>query len=262
MEWIYWQTARNASRPGSPVERLNLLATEVFSEWHIEGAVVLVPVLWFFWRRWQRRAGVVFDAPPSPLRRAAAKVVDVLIAVGLLLLGVNTVMLFEGLMSRAAQPLDEELTALLLIASSLPAWAYLLLGDAIQVRHRRSVGKILFDLRPVLRDPAAGDALGIGVCLRRHAAFVLVAVLPVLLTVVMIYEDMEFDGLRGLQLVAMVGGSLWLLVLRRRSVGDRWAGTEVIDSDSAASKARDLPPRYLRPAEPPATPTGPALAPG
>ncbi len=249
MEWIYWQTARNASRPGSPVERLNLVATEMFSEWHIEGAMVLVPIGWFFWRRWQRRRGATFDAAPSPLRRAAAKVVDVLIAVSLLLLGVNAVMLFEGLMARADQALHEDLTFVLLIASSLPAWAYLLLGDAIQVRYRRSVGKIMFDLRPVLRDTAAGGALGVKVCLRRHAALLLVSVLPILVTVAVIYDNMDFNGLRVLQFLIIVGGSLWLLALRRRSLGDRWAGTEVIDSDSTASRARDLPPRYLRPAE-------------
>lgn len=216
---------------------------------------LLMLLAWPLWKalRWrQRRSGASFDAPAQPWRRAAAALFDgafagvMFGAVTLLASSIFDELLFRGLMP--FEWIDGMLWVSIGIGAAV-AVAYLLLCDAVLIRHSRSLGKIAFDLRPVAVDRRS--RIGARLSAKRNAlatvTLVLVAFAVVLAMVAPGAASAEYQP-HGLVIFAvfllLTAGYHW----RPQSFGDRWSGTRVVDADSRASAEADALPRYLPPA--------------
>ena len=119
------------------------------------------------------------------------------------------------------------------------AIAYLLLRDAVKYRFYRSIGKILFSLRPVLTGPDQG-AVTLKVSAKRNALLLLaVAMLP--LTVILIFIS-PLLALGCLLLILGFFAAEFALSASKdgRTLHDRLAKTTVIDIRSDEAKATDL----------------------
>ena len=195
-------------------------------------------------RRWrQRRLGQPITAPPHPLRRALANLLDGMVAFGLmwavLALGDVLAAMLATVSDRAASG-AQWLAAVLMVLLPLGC---VLLGDRLHLRHHRSVGKIAFDLRP-LRD-GGGDMSAIDSVRRNTLLAVGVFVVALLLGLWSPDNaDLVSNGLAYGALMAVL--VLPNMLLRRRSWADRWSNTHVVDADSEESLATDRPARYCR----------------
>ena len=214
---------------------------------------VLVMLAWPVWRVrrwWQRRRGESIPPTPSAMRRAASAAMDsgiafcVSFAVGAWTYGVFM-----------ATVVDHDVAIpVAIIAGIVSGSAYLLFCDAIRFRYRRSLGKIAFNLRPV-RDAAPGaGVIGRTVSAKRNAP--LVVATGAIGLAFSHWTKTWMDGLSGLpgefvwQLVLFVLALLavfWLpiILLRARTLGDRWSHTHAIDADSAESLTIDVLPGYM-----------------
>jgi hypothetical protein len=139
----------------------------------------------------------------------------------------------------------------------LVALCYLLLCDSILLRHRRSLGKVAFDLRPVHAAGAVATAqrgqIGWRDSMRRNWGLVGSAFLLVLLMLWLddLYYSVPYvmaDRWR-VALMAAVGFLvvMWLpaQVARRLGWHNRPSGVQVIDADSEESRRIDAPARYV-----------------
>lgn len=218
------------------------------------GPSLLILVSWPAWGAWRqrlRRRGTAIAARPGALRRALAAVIDSGIAlVASLAVGhASREIFFSGWMYGVHMPyglIDWGSVLLGVVAGC----SYLLFGDALQLRHQRSLGKIAFHLRPVR--VGAGGAAGhitLSVALRRGAIMALF-VSPLMLLVLLGVTTYDNGFLRELAAYFVFPLLLlyWLpMALMRdgRTWSDRWSGTSVIDAESDGSFRVDAPPRYL-----------------
>lgn len=213
---------------------------------------LLMLLAWPVWKllRWQqRRRGASFDTPAQPWRRAAAALFDGAFAG--VLFGAVTLLassIFDELLFRGLLPF-EWIDAMLGVAvgiGAVVAIAYLLLCDAVLIRHSRSLGKIAFDLRPVPLERAGRiDALR---SFKRNA---LATMSLVLVAFAVVQAVVAPDAAAATyQPHGLVIFAVFLLLTagyhgRPQSFGDRWSATRVVDADSRASAEADALPRYL-----------------
>ncbi|MGD8938996.1 MAG: RDD family protein [Gammaproteobacteria bacterium] len=245
-EWIYWRVAKNASRPESKFAALwNEVGDTVLTYgWAL--LVLLLSPAWWLWRRWRRHRGAMFPTQPSLLRRTAATIIDGSICFGIMFL-----------------PVFAE--SVPVIVAILAALAYLLFRDAIRFKYSRSIGKILFELRPVRNVADDRGAISLGTSAKRNAPFIVWAILaPFLVGWEMLFiipslgeqpdETLIGTIAVGLLLLVMLVPLLWYLFKGRRTLGDIWSGTQVIDADSEESLRVELPTRFIQPNPAPTTP--------
>ena len=208
--------------------------------------VIAILLIWPAWEglRWvQRRLGlrVRTRLRANPVRRLLAGVADLLIALALGAAAGGLVGSAVWLAVAAVQGsfLGAAETAgflLGLMAVNLGAGGYLLFRDAIRYRFRRSFGKILFNLRPVVIDARAPVTLKVSA--KRNALLAL----P-FLSIGVLYVVPFLSLLGGLLLVLfvlLIPAELILTAIREgRTIHDRMGGTRVIDIRSGDAKAFD-----------------------
>jgi uncharacterized RDD family membrane protein YckC len=249
LTWLYWQVAKNASRPATMLDRLKGQLRDASNLW-VEAMLMLVPVAWWAWRRLRPRLrpGKPVPSRPWPLRRSAAALTDCLVAAGVLALGIYmTSQIIDTLnLGKIDMPMPVQYGLAVLLAA--PGLAYLLFADAINLRHERSFGKLLFGLRPVRDEGPEAGHIGLRLSAKRN----LLLLLPFLVVLVSVIAAIggEFGGMRFMLALLLALMTVWFWLLRHRSVGDRWSRTHVIDADSLESRAIDTPPRYRRAAPP------------
>ena len=207
---------------------------------------LMILLSWPAWRlrRWQqRRLRQPIDARPHPLRRALANLMDGMVAFGAMWV---VVLLGEALASMLSTVSDAASDVAQVVAAVLMALVplgYVLLADRLHFKHHRSVGKIVFDLRP-LRD--AGGELGVVDCVRRNTLLAVGVFVVALLLGLWSPDDADLvsNGLAYGALMAVL--VLPNMLLRGRSWADRWSNTHVVDADSEESLATDRPARYCK----------------
>jgi hypothetical protein len=296
VSWVYQRMNEVASEPESRLAALKsyLRGKSPSDIWQAFGymawsSLVLMGLLgWKFWRWGQRRSGKPIVPALRALRRAMASLFDLVIGSGFfILLGTITelIVVTMGFTSGIAEFAP-------FTVACLSALAYLLFCDAIRFKYCRSIGKILFDLRPVRDSAEDRSVIGLGISVKRNAPFIValplgwVLVMPLYwlvslwapigiiyfaLMVVAFWLFYAFDGVRNASdrwfgarwskwlfrpLLALLFPPSWFLFKGSRTVGDRWSGTQVIDADSEESLGIELPPRYIRPEPAQAQPEG------
>jgi hypothetical protein len=147
-------------------------------QWIVDFAgVLLMLIVWPLWsatRWWQRSRGVSMPSKPNAFQRAMASLFDLSIGLGMgLLLGAMTYTTLEKI--GWFLPDDRPLVAL--GVAGLSALAYLLFCDTIRFKYCRSIGKILFDLRPVRNVAEDRSVIGLGTSAKRNAPFILALLL-------------------------------------------------------------------------------------
>ena len=130
----------------------------------------------------------------------------------------------------------------------LPALAYLLCRDAIRLRFRRSIGKAMFDLRPLATGVADPGAMPLRALIERNSPWLAVAILVLLFAR---YGQEDRGGYLpattsvGYGLLLGAGLAILLLLANvafgwfkgRATLIDNWSKTRVIDADCAESLA-------------------------
>ena len=110
---------------------------------------------------------------------------------------------------------------------------YVLCRDYLRLRYRRSIGKVLFDLRPFSVRDTVPRPMGVWSSVRRN-------IVPPLF--LLLLTSSWLLGLFALLVipVLLIGGAVylsWTWVKKRESLGSRWSMTRVLDSDSAEALA-------------------------
>ena len=268
--WVYERMVVQARQRGS-----SDLAVQEFKDHAQFASAALALLSWPLWKllRWRRRrSGQPAAVRPAALRRAFAALFDIAIATSIF---VAAALLLEDAM-RSLSMAERDLVAI--PVGGLLGIAYLLLCDALALKYRRSIGKIVFDLRAVRLGGEHRAAIGPTVSAKRNALWAVAQPL-VLAAVVLVFDGIgrEFrdwalvffvvvplalpwllyalPGLRDAaerRIGARVAAALrlatrWLVGDDGRTIGDRWSRTQVIDADSEESLRADVPERYLRP---------------
>ena len=215
--------------------------------------------LWRLRRFFQHRSGKPIRSRPNPMRRAVATVVDLAIAAGI---GVLIGIFAQAAVGIGASLLKSEdrlewLNAAGIISGMLAAAAYLLCRDAIRLRFRRSIGKALFDLRPLVADAANPRAMTVRASMKRNAhlpGIVVVMVLLVWFDVIMIMRYRLHDVFTAILNIILCSrrSSHWWISLAAGSRMGRPSPT----SGRRRGSSMQIPPkrwrsaRELEPAEP------------
>jgi len=241
--WVYARLARHASQPASAVERISGLVQDG-SHFMFEITLLALPLAWAAWRSLRRRWGRSVPLRPRAPVLALAELFDMLIGALLMMAGIS---IGNALLSIGA--LDGGWGYGLALAACGPGLAYLLLCDALHLRYRRSIGKILFglQLQPVDADPTR--TLGAWTSVQRHLLLLPLALLVAML-VFTAAANADFSVLRFMLGVSWVVLTVWLLLLKGRGIGARWSRTLTVDVDSPLARARSGPARYLPDAVP------------
>jgi hypothetical protein len=132
-------------------------------------------------RLWRRARSEAIQKPPNPFVRLFADIVDIVAAS---LLGSLVARAFIALSGIAGLWVNREISdtawginhVVGILAFMGGTGAYLLFCDAIKFTHRRSIGKIMCRIIPVIMSPDRG-AVTIRVSAKRHSAWVLACVL-------------------------------------------------------------------------------------
>jgi hypothetical protein len=219
------------------------------------GWLVGIFMLWPLWRLWrlvQRRLGRPVRATPHPMRCTVATLFDVAIAVGVGVVAgslVASAVAIAGLLFTSADRFSRIPDAAGFYGGLVAAIGYILGRDAIRLRFRRSIGKALFDLRPLRIGAAAPAAMTVRASVARHTTWLVVCVLFLLFTRYggnARQGDMAISlGVAGNALV--VGFAAMMIVLfldvtyswfrgRDTFIG-KWSKTRVIDAHSAEAQA-------------------------
>ena len=237
---FYRNLCEAALRPDSQLVEVGSGLRRLVSDYALNLLALLSWPAWRAWRWWQKRQNLPIAATPHPLRRALANMLDGALAFTLLWTVAKLSVAVTDLLPATwvlAGSLATTLATVLVIALPL---GYLLLGDTLHFKHRRSIGKIAFDLRP-LRD--SGQELRPVDALRRNALLAAGAcALAVLLSQWTPDLGLASDALVYLGLMALL--MLPNMLMHHRSWPDRWSHTHVVDADSAVSLAVDRPARY------------------
>src|SRR5207237_4319274 len=106
----------------------------------------------------QRSLGLPIRSKPDPFRRAVAALVDLAIATGI---GVLAGLFVDSVVGIGASVLNSQadLSAVGVLFGIAAGTVYYLCRDAIRLKFRRSIGKALFDLRPLMADSADPGAV-------------------------------------------------------------------------------------------------------
>ncbi len=219
-------------------------------------SLVLVGLIWLAWQWNQRREGPVWErrrlrkkaeikAKPNPIWRGLAGMTDLCIAGALgWLFGTLGGIIAKTIATLVNSDADGETAgnAALVLVSVFTFVAYLLCRDAIKYRFHRSIGKIVFRLRPVMATSEHG-AITLKVLVKRNWILALAFTLP-LVSVLLIVVDL------GVALLVVVGLCLFLglflflefimtVLGEGRTLRDRFAKTRVIHIRSEEAMAID-----------------------
>ncbi len=236
---FYRAMCQAALRPDSQLVQVYAAVQGLASDYAWDLLLLLTWPAWLLRRWWQRRRAQPINPKPHPLRRALANLVDVMLGFFILWVVITLGETITGMLpasAEAAAGVVSLVTFVLMLALPL---AYLLLADTIRFRHRRSIGKIAFDLR-ALRDE--GGVISVADSVRRNAPLALGASVVGIGLAIWAPDGGSSNGLNYLALMAML--LLPELIARGRSWSDRWSCTQVVDADSNLSRLADAPPRY------------------
>ena len=232
-------------QPYSELARIALSTESKVTEAFEIGMNVMRDYVWIFlvfmvWPAWrlrrfvQRRLGQPIRTRPNPARLVVAATVDITIAVAVGILAaffVEAVVEIGAILLKARSRSGDAAGALSGIGAGM---AYLLCRDALRLRVRRSIGKALFDLRPLMTQSADAGALTVRASAQRNV------ILPAIVLALLLL--MEVGGILGvLAGITLVVGwwivSLVILIRGRQTLGERWSKTRVVDSDCAEALA-------------------------
>ena len=215
--------------------------------------IFMIWPLWRLRRFVQRRSGTPIRSRPNPMRRAVAAVVDIAIAASI---GVLAGIFVDSAVGIVASLLrSPDLVGVLdsagVISGLLAGMAYFLCRDAIRLRFRRSIGKALFDLRPLVTNAADPGSMTVRASIKRNAIPPAIAALLFLLFLLFLVIVSLFD-LGGL-LISFVGWAGLLISFAalvfllanvtiswrkdRDTYADKWSKTRVVDADCAEARA-------------------------
>ena len=239
----YAELAKVAVDPESKLLENVQTAMVWLDEW---GAAIVIFLIWPAWRLLrfvQRRRGKVISPRPHGLRRTVAGFFDLVIAIGL---GAAVATFIEAVIKIAVyvlrgKPAVDLIEAIALVAAVVAITSYFLLRDAIKLKFRRSLGKAMFSLRPLVDGGSAPGAVTARVSMKRNAlpagfwaaTFAIISVTSAVESISGVVGAVAI--LLMLALLVVDGVRAWLK--DRRSFGDKWSGTKVIDSDCAESLA-------------------------
>lgn len=181
MHWIY-------TRLGRPIEENSSFAeAKTMAENYMGVALMfLFWPIWYVWRWWGRRKGRQYEATPGSHRRLAATLFDGAIGV---------VAGFSIFASLEFVALMRNATGLMSMSAAILVFlAYLLYCDALRFRYCRSLGKIAFDLRPLMVDKAAQRQITFGDSARRNAPKVLAIIVCAMFSAIL-YDTFSFAGM-------------------------------------------------------------------
>ncbi len=201
--------------------------------WSI-GVLIIWPA-WRLRRSFQHRSGKPIRSKPNPMRRGVAAVIDFAIAAAIDVLAaifIDSVVGIGGSLLKSRDLVDR-LDAAGFASGLLAGAAYLLCRDTIRIRFRRSIGKAMFDLRPLVANGADPGAVTVWASMKRNA---IVSAIWLLLLLSFALGD-------SWQLLAFAA-MFFLLVDFARSwsedgltFGDKWSKTMVIDADSSEARS-------------------------
>ncbi len=212
------------------------------SAW-ISGILLTWP-LWRLRRLMQRRSGEPIRSRFSPIRRALAALFDLGVAAGI---GVLVNIGFRALVTVGAfivnwdDPIHwDDLAGQ--SAGVLAGAGYLLGRDSIRLRFRRSIGKLMFDLRPVAAS-VSPDALTWRMSMLRNALLPGMAV-PLYLFMLFAFGTPGHSDMI-VNLVFVLAGLAAAVVVvdfargcfgDGETFGDKWSNTRVVDADCAVAR--------------------------
>ena len=231
---VYADLARVALSPESKVIEAFDIAMSLLREnlWAI--GIFMVWPAWRLRRGIQRRQGQAIVSRPNPLRVAVAAWVDIGIAVGVGVLVGAFADALAGIGISVAK-LQEDYGGIGAIVGIAAGAAYYLGRDALRLRYRRSIGKAMFDLRPLALDPAGPGVICVRKSMKRNGVFP-IGVVAVTLAGLMLGWPRILVSLL-LFLLLLLTDFIRSCVARWGTFGDRWSKTRVVDSESAESLA-------------------------
>jgi uncharacterized RDD family membrane protein YckC len=235
---------------------------EEWSDYALFVVIVLALPIWRWIGLWRRRVAKS-DTRPNPIWRTFAGATDLVVA-SLLGLSASAIVSFAiqiilTVRGDSAFLSVDDAEAVGYLAGGAIALVYILIRDGIEFRYRRSIGKILFGLRPVT---LSGAPVSLKVSAKRNCIWicVVVALIAMNVAVDLSGSDDEEAWLGFSVLVITVGPFVWFIlawVKSRRTLGDRFARTQVVDIWSQKAAASSGVPVATR--EIPAVPVSTAL---
>ncbi len=247
----------------TPEQQLRLQT--FWEEWSDFAMVIVIVLALPIWR-WiglRRRTAAKKSTRPNPIWRAFAGIADVAVA-SLLGLGASAIVSFAlqillTVRGDSAWLSADDADGVGFLVGGAIAVVYILIRDGIEFRYRRSIGKILFGLRPVT---LSGAPVSLKVSAKRNCIWIgALLVLFVTGLVVELSDWGDSDTWRGFAvLVTAVSPIVWFIlatVKSRRTLGDRLARTRVVDIRSEKAAASSEVPVATR--ESPMEPVSPAF---
>ncbi len=237
----YGELALVALSPESPVIEGFEAGMNFFREYVWSIGILMIWPAWRLRRFVQHRQGKSIRSRPHSMRRAVAGVVDIAIAAGIGVLAgifVEAAVGIAGYLLKSRDPVGM-LDAAGFAPGLLAGMAYLLCRDAIRLRFRRSIGKALFDLRPLVTNAADPGVITVQASMKRNCILPAVALLLLLFFVYIPEEWVEILGL------GVAGAAIMLLLVDfarswfkdGETFVDKWSKTRVVDADSAEALA-------------------------
>ena len=223
---------------------------------------VLIPpamlVLWPGWRLWrwiQLRTRRPIRTRPHALRSGSAALFDFGIAVGVGTLAANvigSVVAIVAVLLMSWSVIGARPDAHKVAFGFCVGVAYMLCRDAVRLRFARSIGKALFDLRPLTVGATQAGGMTLRASIRRNAIWAVFAGLSVGVYLTSMNYYLEPGWVRNATSgVSHLVATIPILVLSTFLLGDvvlsgfrdretllgRWSRTRLVDADSAESLA-------------------------
>lgn len=218
------------------------IVQEIIKWWPLIVLLAIWPT-WHLWE-WIRRLlwkDAKIKAKPHLIPRALAAATDLVVAVALSLLvggflgSISAILgaLVSG--KYTSSGVEDFYLWTFAIVSAVTFSAYMLFRDAIEYRYRRSIGKILFRLRPI---PVGADneAMSMKISAKRNFILLCLPVVLVLFIILSVAFKTFFIAVLGLLLVPLflILEIILSAVKEGRTLHDRIGGTRIIDIRSKA----------------------------
>jgi hypothetical protein len=220
----------------------------VYEYWVLIVLVVIWP-LWLLWEWIRRRLwkDAKIKAKPQLIPRALAALVDVFIAVVLgLFVGscagaISAIMAALVTGSYTSSQVETFFLGTIALVFAVTFSAYLLFRDAIKYRFHRSIGKIVFKLRPILATPDDG-AVTMKVSAKRNWILVffpvfLAVAIPLGVDLLELDETVVVVVVIAVVSLFLIAEFILAAIEEGRTLHDRLGGTRVIDLRSEEAMA-------------------------
>jgi hypothetical protein len=237
---VYSEMVVVALEPESKLLEIYRTAMDTLGEWSAAIGIFMAWPLWRLWRFVQRRMARPIRAQPSRLRRAMAGLFDLaFLALVVVVAGtfVESAIDTAGYLLKVSVQQWRDIPVFSILVAT--GAAYLLLRDAMRLRFRRSLGKAMFDLRPVAAAAPAADTMTMRLSMKRNAVSAAAWSIACALLGVGMAFDWVVVTVVGLALVALalLVNACRALRKERATFADKWSNTRVIDADSPESLA-------------------------